>query len=611
METAAIAYRVADFLKTHAPFNAVDDADLLALAGGGRVRFHEPNEYILWQGEPHRHHVFVIQQGTVSLWDESAEEAKLRDVRGAGDMLGIERYNDVRSTPFSARSETDVVIYAFAASDFEAFVLQYPLALAYVSAEARVTPDYHPAGDRRDAARVFLHELGRQPFPSCAAGVSIADAALHLLQARSDVLVVLDDEHRPRQVLTADAFLRWVADGGDGSQRIEMLAGTGPATLGPDATAADGLLTMGTAAVDAVAITSDGTPSGRVQSVVTRGELASLFGHNPVALLHDIRMAATTRELCELNTRVRAFVLAQLTGASAAEWLVRFTHLVDIAIVTRATAIAGADAVPAAWCFAGSSGRGESPTMLAPLLLGIFDDEVAPAVVRAQWRTVLDAVLECGYLPRQGLPFETDFYGAPAREWRSRYVHWIKDPVRQQTYRARTLFDVRAIGGQRARWDSIAETIAAGVDRDFVHVLANDCLATLPPLTFFQDAVVDSFGEHTTTFRLEHSAMRPLVDVGRVFAFAAGDLRARSTLDRFTIARALLPEQEATFREAADTVRVVLWQQGRVGIAQGTSGAELPAAALSRHDRQVLKRGFRSILDLLEFTANPTWLDRL
>ena len=183
--------------------------------------------------------------------------------------------------------------------------------------------------------------------------------------------------------------------------------------------------------------------------------------------------------------------------------------------------------------------------------------------------------------------------------------------MRQQTYRARTLFDVRAIGGQRARWDSIAETIAAGVDRDFVHVLANDCLATLPPLTFFQDAVVDSFGEHTTTFRLEHSAMRPLVDVGRVFAFAAGDLRARSTLDRFTIARALLPEQEATFREAADTVRVVLWQQGRVGIAQGTSGAELPAAALSRHDRQVLKRGFRSILDLLEFTANPTWLDRL
>ena len=98
METSAISYRVADFLKRHAPFNSVDDVDLLALAGGGRVRFHEPNEYILWQGEPHRYQVFVLQQGTVSLWDESAEGARLRDIRGAGDMLGIERYNDLRKT---------------------------------------------------------------------------------------------------------------------------------------------------------------------------------------------------------------------------------------------------------------------------------------------------------------------------------------------------------------------------------------------------------------------------------------------------------------------------------------------------------------------------------
>ena len=52
----------------------------------------------------------------------------------------------------------------------------------------------------------------------------------------------------------------------------------------------------------------------------------------------------------------------------------------------------------------------------------------------------------------------------------------------------------------------------------------------------------------------------------------------------------------------------MLWQQGRVGISQGTSGAELPPALLSRHDRQVLKSGFRSILRLLEFTADRGWL---
>ena len=100
------------------------------------------------------------------------------------------------------------------------------------------------------------------------------------------------------------------------------------------------------------------------------------------------------------------------------------------------------------------------------------------------------------------------------------------------------------------------------------------------------------FGEQTTTFRLEHSALRPLVDVGRVFALAARDVFGRSTLERFAIARTLLPEHDAIFREAADTLQIVLWQQGRVGISQGTRGAELPAALFSRHDRQVLRAAF-------------------
>ena len=54
METAAISHRVADFLKKHPPFHAMEEGDLLDLARQGRVRFFEENEYIVWQGEPYR-----------------------------------------------------------------------------------------------------------------------------------------------------------------------------------------------------------------------------------------------------------------------------------------------------------------------------------------------------------------------------------------------------------------------------------------------------------------------------------------------------------------------------------------------------------------------------
>jgi signal-transduction protein with cAMP-binding, CBS, and nucleotidyltransferase domain len=141
-----------------------------------------------------------------------------------------------------------------------------------------------------------------------------------------------------------------------------------------------------------------------------------------------------------------------------------------------------------------------------------------------------------------------------------------------------------------------------------MHVLANDCLASLPPLTFFQGAVVEESGDHTTVFRLEESALRPLVDVGRVFGFAARKALGSSTLERFAMARSLLPQYQSIFRDASETLRVLLWQQSRVGISQGTAGTELPPNLLSRYDRQVLRNGFRSILRLLEFTADRQWL---
>ena len=82
--------------------------------------------------------------------------------------------------------------------------------------------------------------------------------------------------------------------------------------------------------------------------------------------------------------------------------------------------------------------------------------------------------------------------------------------------------------------------------------LANDCLTSLPPLTFFREAVVEESGGETEVFRLEESALLPLVDVGRVFGIAAQKSFARSTLERFAAARMLLPESESIFRNASE-----------------------------------------------------------
>ena len=297
METAEISYRVADFLKKYPPFNAVADADLLAVAKNGRVRFYEPNEYILWQGEPHKPHVYVIQQGTVSLWDEAGGRSTLRDVRGAGDMLGIERYNGARSCLSSARSESDVVIYGFPAEAFDECILKYPHAVEYVAAEGRVTPDYQPTVASRRPHRVFLHDvIGLRALPACGPEDSIAHAAGALRAAGTGAIAVTDAARHVRGLLTMDAMLAWVAAGGtDAAQPVASLLETAPVTIAPAASVADAVLAMSAANVDAIAMTADGTLSTAVEAIVTARDLAPAFGDQPAAFARDIRRASTSR----------------------------------------------------------------------------------------------------------------------------------------------------------------------------------------------------------------------------------------------------------------------------------------------------------------------------
>ena len=609
MDTAAISYRVADFLKAHPPFNAMDEADLLELASRGRVKFHEANDYILWQGQPNQFKVFVIQQGTVALWDEQGERPELRDVRGAGDMLAVEQFAGADTCAYSARSSTDVLIYVFPAFDFEALVLKYPVARQYVAAYGDVTADYRGLNERRQAHDVFLHELTAQrTLQTCDEHTSIRDAAQTLQSAAADAVAVVDADHRALGVLTADTLLAWVADGaGDADQPVRTLVRRAPPAVAPDASVAEGLLALAETGGSALAITSDGSLGGQLQAVVTPRDFSPVFGDQPLAILREIPQATSIRELRALNQRVRAFALAHLATAASFDWIARVTHLADVAVVGRLIGLTGQESAEACWCVCGSSGRQESLTRLAPLVVLITDGAPAPGAHQAVW----DALAECDYLPQHHLPFDASFYAASVGDWTKRYAGWLDDPVMNQFYQSRAMLDLRPIAGRRDLWEAISRAVAARANRRFLTLMANDCLDSLPPLTFFQDAVVDDSGAESGVFELQRSALGPLVDVGRVFAVAAGTPLGSSTLERYAMARKLLPDHESIFREAADTLRVVLWQQARVGISQGTDGAELPPTLLSRYDRQVLKAGFRSIHRLIAFTAEGHWLETL
>ena len=306
MDTSTISYRVADFLKQYPPFQAMDDADVLALAGTGRVRFHERNEHVLSQGEAHKHHIFVIQQGVVSLWAEDDGVFELRDVRGAGDLLGVERFNGAPACLHSARAATDVVLYALPAVDLEALLERYPSARQFISAYSLVALDYEAASERRRAEKLFLHELIKGNRVVTCRPQDTARTVARLLRDQGVDAVAVVDDRQTCGIVTSTDLIAWLADVEGAAERpMSELLQRSLVALSPAASVADGVLAMGAAAAPALAITANGDAGSELHGIVTGNELAQVFGDQPVAILRDVRRASTARQLRALNHRAR------------------------------------------------------------------------------------------------------------------------------------------------------------------------------------------------------------------------------------------------------------------------------------------------------------------
>jgi len=606
VDTSEIRYRVADFLKQHPPFNAVDDADLVGLAAGGRVRFFPGDEFLAWQGEPHKTHVLVIQQGTVSLWDEQGGQAELRDVRGPGDWIGAEQFHGARSCLYTARANTDVVTYGFPAYAVDELLEKYPYVASFVAAMGSLGSTFTRSDTVADPLNTYLQQLAG-PLRSCSRQTTVRDAARLLLESGAEALAVTGEGGGFDGVVTAKTLLAWIADGAaDSGRPVSAIGVTLPGFAGPDTSLADGALAMGP--VGAVAMTTDGTATGRLLTVVTPRDLLPALGDQPAAILGEIQRAGDLPRLRALNHRARAFVLEHLTGAASTEWTARFATQADDAILARVIELTAPDRLAGDWFVCGTSGRGESLSLRMPHLVFIQAPAAAGDLAETYAR-ITAALSECGYLPGAEAEHDLSFYVATGDEWARRYLGWIRNPVIEGMQRNRALFDLRHVWGPGqwpAQW---LTSVRDSVDRDILQILAHDCLAELPPLSFYEESVVEHSGEVTGVFRLQRNVLQPLVDLGRVFGMAALNVMGTSTLERFAAARRLLPEHERIFREASEALGVVLWQQGRVGLSQGTIGAELPPSAMSRNDRHLLKSTFPVIQRLIEFTANPAWVD--
>jgi CBS domain-containing protein len=633
MKTSSIGYRVADFLRRHPPFNSVEEDELLELVQGGRVQFHEDGEIVFQQGQPRRRFVYVIQQGMVRLVEEHADGEVLRDVRGEGDLLGAGLLLGDQAHRYTARTETDVILYALPIDAVEELLRRHPRVARFLSAYfsvARGTSEPEGRAPRsgeelrlgtRPPEWMDRRGAGRSDFPVCEGETPAREVAALLAQTGAEAAAVVDPQGLPLGLITPRTLSDAVASGKLPAETparslLDRRAPVAPADL----PVGEYLLRMLDARSEQVLLTADGTPSTPVVGLISRGDLTRIEGAAPLAVVEDMARAPNVSTLARLRLRAEAIVAAGLSEPAAMRWLGPMAAAFNAAALQRIVALVERalenEGLPSpglrhCWVFFGSAGRRELLTRHDLDHGLIYEDPPAPQAREARGyflelgRRVTAGLAACGFVTSaKGIVSGHPSACRSVEEWRRAFSAWILDPVESCVYRATSLFDLRPVCGDCRLVEDLVRHIHAKEDANpgFVPLLASGSMENLPPLTFFRGLVVDDEGVYADFLDLHRASIQPIVDMARALALDSA-CRETETLGRLAGALASTGDDGHLLEEAAAAFRVALYHRARNGIANGTDGHRIDPTRLTRFEQNLLKSGFHTVLQLMEYTA--------
>lgn len=642
MKTSSISLRVADFLKSYPPFEYLNEKDRLALAKGGRVKFHEADELIYEHGQERGQYVWIIQRGTVNLYHPVENGEELIDVRVEGDLLGGSWSNRNSPFPATARVAQESILYALPADLFFDLCGAEPKAAAFLKSYFTIKNEAdRPVSEidavelEADAASWLTHsaEVGErsanrlltaQPFDL------IRDVAKRIAPGLQEAVVVVDEGNRPLGVLTEADFSSRVATGEVSvDQPVSAIMRSPVVTVPPGMSAGDIIITMLRLRRHHLIVTETGENDGRVVGIIGEKTIQAMHGNVPVFLSKEFTLAIDSNELRRLRDRADDLLLRFVEGQAPIQWLTNFVAQVDRMLTEQAILLARKRLnaqgwiepdVAWAWVAFHSEGRKERLLRSSQRTGIVYADPPAGADEWSarHWFGALANELGAVFSVCR---FPLDNFGRMASNpewclsmsgWKANFTHWIEQPVESEIITRTPFFDLRAITGDRLLVVEVRNHIrdCIAMHPNFVPLLANDAMANLPPVTLFRGSVLNQSGAMSDTINTKSNALTPLVDIARVFALGLGLEDSTFTPDRYRKAAQILPQYASVFAEAEEAFEQALRLQTRVGLSRGDDARHVRPDELTRLETQQVKRIFRTIVRLMDVAVNHFRLRR-
>jgi CBS domain-containing protein len=615
--------RIASALRQFPPFSMFEEVTVQELARTAKVQVLTQGDTVWKQGDPPGDEVLFLARGRVEYFLQN----ELIDVRDVGDILGLSALHEAAPHRITALAAEDSILYA----------LSWPLVkeLLSINDQARYYVRRHlfwgtrvghsiPGSGLESSGGTSnvleAHLEGAQvitPRPAarlmhCPPGTPIREAARMMAVARVPSILVTDSNRRPIGIITGSDLVKdVVVKGIDSSMPVYSIMSKPVVTVARNSSTTAAALIMLRKRISQVCVTEDGTINTAALDVCTQKDLLAQSGRHPAGFIHEIRMAhspARFREICDdIEVMARTYLEAGISGLLLGEICAELYDELIHHLVALSMAEMTDDGIPLvhspwAWIAVGSDGRREQvlrTDMDNALVFASSGDKEQDEKNRRFFMElasrVINRLVEAGFSRCQGgVMASNPGWCRTDTEWIAELKNSVTATEGNSLLRALILYDLRYVTGERKLCDTLRETVfkAVGESTSMKRYLAEQIVATPPPLNFFGKFMVERKGGNEGEFDIKSRGMAPLRDAARLFALHFGLRQHHSTGGRWLELAATQPDLKELAGLAREGYDQLLRIRTLTGLQRGDAGRFIDPASLTKLQRGQLVNVF-------------------
>lgn len=610
---------ITHFFKNIMPFSELDEAVLNELASKCLIDFYSKGTLIFRQDETEVNYLYLIQKGGVKIYlKNETGEVILKDFRGEGSYIGALPIIQGTKANLNVETVEDTFCFLLPKESFLKLIQTNPQVANYYlksMSEKLIRTAYtelrHNKMMPRSEGTLYLFsvqvgDIIKKKAETISPNDTVQQAAIRMAELHIGSLLVTDEKGKVIGIVTdKDLRTKVVAAGLPYETPVSAIMATHIHEIQAHEICFNALIAMMSQRIHHLVVKREKELAG----VVTAHDIMVLQGSSPLYLFREIMAQTRIQGLYPLARQMPSVIRNLIEEGAKANNITRMITILNDYLLDRLLTLLqeeiGAPPMAFCWLSMGSEGRKEQTfhTDQDNALLYAEPQNAEQALAAQAYfsefaRKAIDHLVACGYPPCPGnIMASNDKWRGSLRTWKDYFARWISEPNPQEILNSTIFFDFRPTYGHTELGKTLREYLTEQCKKNtaFLYFLAQDCVSSPPPLSFFRNFIVEKDGEHKNQLDIKKRGIAPFVDFTRLLSLKNG-IKETNTITRMQLLHEgghLSRELYIEMRDAYEFLMQLRLVHQLQLLEQGqTPDNYIDPADLSELEKQTLKEAF-------------------